>query len=75
MPPVGVCGTKYILGYRPVPTAIQDGPIQRFASVEEQGGGQDLWQVLSRSWLYYTVLFWPRNVHSCDMFYAILRRM
>ena len=34
--------------HRPVPPAVQDGAFQRAPRVQEQGGGQVVWQVLSR---------------------------
>ena len=32
---------------RSMPTAVENGAFQRLAGGEEQGGGEDLWQVLS----------------------------
>jgi hypothetical protein len=29
-----------------VPTAVEDGAVQRAASVEEQGNGEGIWQIL-----------------------------
>ena len=38
--------------YRSMSTAVEDGAIQRATGGQEQGSGQDVWQVLGLGYIY-----------------------